>query len=93
MSPARDLPPRGELPDPDGGEPESVGSAKMEKDGTLKLYFRTETAQGMVGEALTVVKPGDKDYESIRKHLAGIQPGKGMPIPPFPPPEIDPDSI
>jgi hypothetical protein len=73
--------------------PESVGSAQMEPDGTLKLFFRTETKDGMVGEALTVVKPGDKHYDSIRAHLGGIKPGQGVPIPPFPPPEVDPDSI
>ena len=93
MSPPKPLPPRGELPDPDGDEPEDVGTAQMDKDGTLNLYFRTETAEGMIGEALTVVRPGDKSYASILAHLAGIQPGQGMAIPPFPPPEVDPDSI
>lgn len=73
--------------------PASVGSAKMEADGTLKLFFRTETEDGTIGEALTVVKPGEKHYDSIVAHLGGIGPGQGKSIPPFPPPEVDPDSV
>lgn len=73
--------------------PESVGSASMLADGTLELRFRTETADGAIGEALTIVRPGEPHYASIVKHLGGIQPGQGKPIPPFPPPEVDPDAV
>lgn len=73
--------------------PASVGSASMLADGTLELRFRTETDAGAIGEALTIVKRGDKHYDAIVMHLGGIEPGQGKPIPPFPPPEVDPDSV
>jgi hypothetical protein len=74
-------------------EPPSVGTARMDKDGTLKLYLRTETAEGMVGEMLMVVPRDDKRYPDMVRHLSGIQPGEAREIPPFPAPEIDPKSI
>lgn len=86
------LPPGLSLEDLDE-PPESVGSAEMAADGTLTLRFRTETADGMIGEATKVVKPGEKDYAMFVAHLGGIQPGQGASIPPFAPPEVDPDSV
>lgn len=93
MTPPRDLPPRHELPDPDSDEPADVGMAQMDADGTLRLYLRTETPDGMVGEAVAVLKPGEARYDATLQHLGGLQPGQSKPIPPFPPPQVDPDLI
>jgi hypothetical protein len=73
--------------------PESVGTARMQADGTLRLFLRTETPEGMVGEMVMVVPPGDPRHADMVRHLSGIQPGEARPIPPFPEPEIDPNSI
>ena len=86
--PLADLPP---ADDPES--PASVGSAEMEKDGTLRLMLRTETADGMVGEMTMAVPRGDPRYAGFVAHLGGMKPGDAKPIPPFPEPEIDPKSI
>lgn len=86
--PLADLPPAF---DPEA--PASVGSATMDKDRTLRLMLRTETADGMVGEMTMVVPPDDPRYAGYVAHLGGMKPGDAKPIPPFPEPEIDPNSI
>jgi hypothetical protein len=86
--PLADLPPAS---DPEA--PASVGSATMEKDRTLRLMLRTETADGMVGEMTMVVAPDDPRYAGYVAHLGGMKPGDAKPIPPFPEPQIDPNSI
>jgi hypothetical protein len=73
--------------------PASVGSAEMAKDGTLRLMLRAETADGMIGEMTMVVPPGDPRYAGYVAHLGGMRPGDAKPIPPFPEPPIDPNSI
>jgi hypothetical protein len=79
--------------DLDDDTPRDVGMAEMDKDGTLRLHLRTELADGTVGEALLIVPPKDERYPAMKAHLAGMKPGEKRPIPPFPEPEIDPDSV
>jgi hypothetical protein len=94
MNDPKPLPPRESLPpDPEDGMPASVGVATMAPDGTLKLMLRTETEDGLVGEMVMIVPPGDRRYADMVRHLSGIVPGQARPIPPFPEPEIDPSSI
>ena len=71
------------------GRPLAIGL----DDGTLRLMFRTETPSGMIGEAVKIVRPDDKDYAMFVRHLGGIRPGEGATIPPFPAPDVDPDSV
>lgn len=73
--------------------PESVGSAVMLADGTLRLSLRAVSPRGAIGEALMVVPPDDARYAGLVAHLGGIQPGESKPIPPFEEAEIDPDSV
>jgi hypothetical protein len=94
MNPPKPLPPRESLPpDPEDGLPASVGTATMAQDGTLTLMLRTETADGLVGEMVMVVPPGDPRHAGMVRHLGGIAPGQARAIPPFPDPEIDPNSV
>lgn len=86
------LPPGLSLEDLDE-PPENVGTAVMAADGTLTLRFRTETKDGMIGELTKVVKPGEEHYDMFVAHLGGLKPGEGKAIPPFAPPEVDPDSV
>lgn len=87
-------PPRESLPpDPDDGAPNSIGMAEMLKDGTYHLHLRTELEDGTIGEALMVVKPDDPRYPQMQAHLPGLAPGRARPLPPFPEPTVDPDSV
>ena len=79
-------PPNADRP-PARPEPENVGSAYMQPDGTLEMSLRTETQDGTIGEALLVVAKDDPRYADMVKHLGGIKPGEGRAIPPFPAPE------
>lgn len=72
---------------------DSVGSAEMDKDGTLRLMLRTETADGMIGEMTMTVPRGDPRHAGFVAHLGGMKPGDAKPIPPFPEPEIDPKTV
>ena len=69
---------------PEDDEPETVGSAYMQKDGTIELSLRTVASDGTIGEAMLAVGPDDERHASMVKHLGGIKPGEGRPIPPFP---------
>ena len=65
----------------------NVGSAYMQPDGTLEMSLRTETQDGTIGEAFLVIPQGRSALRDMVKHLGGIKPGEGKPIPPFPAPE------
>jgi hypothetical protein len=65
-------------------EPTTIGSAFMQDDGTLEMSLRAVAADGTIGEAMMVVAPKDARYADMVKHLGGIKPGQGKPIPPFP---------
>lgn len=63
--------------------PESVGNAQMLEDGTLYLMFRGVGRDGSIAEALDVIKPDNKRYEQMLKHLGPMVPGDSRLIPPF----------
>jgi hypothetical protein len=67
-----------------------IGTVEMAADGTLTLVLRAESvdAKGCVtamGDAQFVYRPGDRDYEMIRSHVAPIAPGETKPVKPWPP--------
>lgn len=64
-------------------EQNSIGSARMAADGTISLYLRA-TGPGVVGDSIVEYRPGDLQYDSVRRHLGGIQPGQEKPVPPWP---------
>ncbi len=67
---------------------ESIGTATMDKDGTVRLQLRATGAGGLVGDALLVYPRDHKDYRMILDHLGGLKPGERKVVPPFPdPPE------
>jgi hypothetical protein len=78
-------------PDENGGKQivndeklQSIGQATMKEDGTIILRLRAETDDGALGEALFTYSPTDEDYNSILKHLGGLEPGESKPVPPWP---------
>jgi hypothetical protein len=62
----------------------SIGQATMEPDGTIVLMLRAEAPGGGVGEGLLRYPPGDKDYEMVKQHVGGLEPGQSKPVPPWP---------
>jgi hypothetical protein len=60
-----------------------IGQATMEADGTIVLMLRAEGPMVM-GDALLRYPPGDKDYENVKKHIGGLEPGQSKAVPPWP---------
>jgi hypothetical protein len=65
-------------------EPESIGAASMEPDGTILLQLRASDGAGALGDALLRYPPSDPEYKAILKHLGGLEPGQHKPVKPFP---------
>ena len=61
-----------------------IGSARMEKDGTIVLQLRAESPGGAVGDALLRYPPGHQEYKEILRHLGGLEIGQEKPVPPWP---------
>ena len=61
---------------------DSVGRAKMATDGTITLQLRSLWPDPIAESAL-VFAPDDPQYEEIKHHLGGIEPGESKPVPPF----------
>lgn len=62
---------------------ETIGTARMEADGTLVLNLRAEGAGGVIGDAQFVYPPNHPQYQDILKHLGGLKPGQEKPVPPW----------
>ena len=63
--------------------PESIGTARMEPDGTVILDLVARTG-GVVGQGRLTYPPGHPDRGAILRHLGGLRPGEMKPVPPFP---------
>jgi hypothetical protein len=63
---------------------ESIGQATMLKDRTVQLMLRAEGPRGSVGDALVVLRPGDKNYEATLSHIGSLEPGESKSVPPWP---------
>ncbi len=63
---------------------ESIGSAKMEADGTLLLRLRAESPDGAIGEGFFRYPKDHAEYDKILKHVGPIKPGEDKPVAPFP---------
>ena len=62
----------------------SIGSARMEADGTIVLQLRAESSSGAIGDVLFRYPPGHPDYQEILRHLGGLEKGQEKPVPPWP---------
>src|SRR5664280_3728219 len=60
----------------------SIGVATMTDDGVLTLRLRS-LPPGPIGEGTMRYKPGDREYEDIKKHIGGINPGETKPVRPW----------
>lgn len=65
-------------------QPESIGQATMEADGTIVLYLRAQgSSSGASGDALIRYTLDHPQYRSILEHLGGLHPGESKPVPPW----------
>jgi hypothetical protein len=61
---------------------ESIGTAQMATDGTITLHLQSLWPDPKENTDLAYA-PDDPQYDDIKKHLGGIEPGQSKPIPPF----------
>jgi hypothetical protein len=61
---------------------ESIGVAAMSADGTITLHLKSLWPDPHEDSDLSYA-PDDPQYDEIKKHLGGIEPGQSKPIPPF----------
>jgi hypothetical protein len=64
-------------------EKETIGSAKLLEDGTIVLQLRIEEGS-LIGDSLIEYKPGDPNYEEVKKHVGDLKVGEEKLIPPWP---------
>ena len=65
-------------------EKNSIGSARMEKDGTIVLQLRAEGPNGLIGDALLRYPPTHTEYNNILRHLGGLKEGEIKHVSPWP---------
>lgn len=58
------------------------GSATMNSDSSLVLHF-TRTVDGKPADGSQTLIPSDNSYDNVRRHLAGIAPGRTVPLTPW----------
>ncbi len=63
---------------------QSIGSARMEEDGTIVLELRAEGPRGLTGDALLRYPPGHPEYNNILHHLGGLKKGEVKQVLPWP---------
>jgi hypothetical protein len=61
---------------------DSIGVADMATDGTITLHLKSLWPDAHEDSDLTYA-PDDPQYNEIKQHLGGIEPGQSKPIPPF----------
>lgn len=62
---------------------ETIGTARMEEDGTIRLQLRATGDGGLLGDAEFLYPPGHPQYDSILQHVGGLQAGQEKPVPPW----------
>jgi len=62
----------------------SIGSARIEADGTIVLQLRAVSPSGAIGDGLLRYLAGHRDYQEILRHLGGLEKGQEKPVPPWP---------
>ncbi len=62
---------------------DSIGTARMEADGTVVLDLIARQG-ATVGHGRLTYPPGHPERAAILRHLGGLRPGEVKPVPPFP---------
>lgn len=58
-----------------------IGYAEMADDGTIQLFLRAESEDGIVGHGIMIVPPSDSEYEALKTRLEGLEPGLRVAVP------------
>lgn len=61
-----------------------IGTAWMERDGTIVLQLRAEGPGGIVGDSMVRYPRSHREYDQVLRHLGGLKPGETKPVPPWP---------
>jgi len=61
---------------------ESIGVATMTADGVITLRIRS-LPPGPIAEGVFSYRPGDPQYDEIKRHLGGVVPGQTKSVPPW----------
>jgi hypothetical protein len=64
-------------------ENDIIGSAIIDKDGTINLKLVARTG-AMVGHSLQTIKTTDTNYQEIKRHIGNIQVGEDKLVPAWP---------
>jgi hypothetical protein len=75
--------PGGEQQSMDERDQPTIGVATMQEDRTIALRLRAESDDGATGEGYFTYAPGDPDYDAVRQHVGGLEPGQSKPVPPW----------
>jgi hypothetical protein len=65
-------------------DPEPIGQATMEEDGTIVLDLRPQGPGGIMGISQMRIPPADPRYQGTLVHLGGLKPGEQKLCPPWP---------
>jgi hypothetical protein len=77
--------PRAQTPaQPPAAEPASIGTARMDADGTIVLRLIARDPGGARGEALMRYPPSHPEYAAILRHVGPLRPGEERPVAPWP---------
>ncbi|MCD9032769.1 hypothetical protein LDO32_13640 [Luteimonas sp. Y-2-2-4F] len=77
-------PPRAE-PTHAAEDPASIGVATMEDDGAIVLRLRAPVGSGSgFGEGYFRYERTHPQYDNVRRHVGGLEPGQSKPVPPWP---------
>ena len=71
-------------PDATESEPDRIGTAVMEDDGTIVLRLRAEGPDGVVGTGVLRYEREDPDYAYVLAHVGSLAPGDEVGVRPFP---------
>jgi len=66
---------------------QSIGTARMETDGTIVLDLRAEGPGGIVGHGRLRYAPDHARYAEVLAHLGGLSPGETKSVAPWPEPD------
>jgi hypothetical protein len=64
----------------------SIGTATMDKDGTIVLVLRAEGDKGLLGDGMLAYPRDHADYQKVLAHLGGLKPGESKAVKPWPNP-------
>lgn len=67
-----------------GEEPQPIGQATMQEDGSIILQLWAETDDDASGQAIFTYSPTDEDYASILEHIGCLKVGETKLVFPWP---------